>query len=167
MSQPPLAPEEELRETASPDETERLGAALAAGLAAGDVLLLSGPLGAGKTCFVTGLARGLACSGRVRSPTFTLINEYGGRVPLFHLDLYRLEGPEAEDLGLEERLDRGVMAVEWGERLPAHLRAQGLALGFEIRSERVRTVRAAACGARGRALLAAWRALDAGAERRR
>jgi tRNA threonylcarbamoyladenosine biosynthesis protein TsaE len=161
MSGPAPAPEGELRETASPEETGRLGSALAAGLAVGDVILLTGPLGAGKTCFVTGLARGLGCIGRVRSPSFTLVNEYGGGLPLFHLDLYRLEGPEADDLGLEERLERGVLAAEWGERLPAHLRAGALALVFEIRSERQRAIRATAAGARGLALLASWRALDA------
>ena len=134
MSRAPVTTAGDVRETASPEETERLGETLAGSLAAGDVLLLLGPLGAGKTCLVAGLARGLGCQGRVRSPSFTLVNEYSGRVPLFHLDLYRLEGPEAEDLGLEERLERGVLAVEWGERLPAHLREQALSLRFEIRS---------------------------------
>ena len=164
MSGPAPAAEGELRETASPEETGRLGAALAAGLGAGDVILLTGPLGAGKTCFVTGLARGLGCTSRVRSPSFTLVNEYGGEVPLFHLDLYRLEGPEADGLGLDERLERGVLAAEWGEKLPAYLRAEALALSFEIRSERERVIRATASGARGRELLAGWRALDARTE---
>jgi tRNA threonylcarbamoyladenosine biosynthesis protein TsaE len=164
MSGPAPAPEAELRETISPEETGRLGSALATGLAVGDVILLTGPLGAGKTCFVTGLARGLGCVGRVRSPSFTLVNEYGGAVPLFHLDLYRLEGRDVDDLGLEERLERGVLAVEWGERLPAHLCAEALTLVFEIRSERRRAIRATAAGARGLELLAAWRALDARTE---
>jgi tRNA threonylcarbamoyladenosine biosynthesis protein TsaE len=141
-----------------------MGAALAVGLRAGDVILLTGPLGAGKTCFVAGLARGLGCNGRVKSPSFTLVNEYQGQLPLFHLDLYRLEGHEADDLGLEEHLERGVLAVEWGERLPAHLRAEALTLEFEIRSERERLIRASASSARGRALLRGWLAADARTE---
>jgi tRNA threonylcarbamoyladenosine biosynthesis protein TsaE len=115
------------------------------------------PARAGKTCFAAGLARGLGCVGRVRSPSFTLVNEYEGRIPLVHLALYRLEGAEADDLGLEERLERAAMAVEWGERLPAHLRADALALRFEIRSEQERWIHATSSGARGAALLAAWR----------
>jgi len=154
------APEEDVRESASPEETEQLGQALGGGLATGDVILLTGPLGAGKTCFVTGLARGLGCAGRVRSPSFTLINEYGGEVPLFHLDLYRVEGPDTDGLGLDERLEQGVLAVEWGEKLPAHLRAESLTLAFEIRSQRERTLRAASSGDRGVELLMLWRLLD-------
>jgi tRNA threonylcarbamoyladenosine biosynthesis protein TsaE len=150
----------DVRESASPEETEELGQALGSGLTTGDVILLTGPLGAGKTCFVSGLARGLGCTGRVRSPSFTLINEYGGEMPLFHLDLYRIEGPEADELGLDERLERGVLAVEWGEKLPATLRADSLALAFEIRSEYQRTICATGSGARGSELLARWRMLD-------
>jgi tRNA threonylcarbamoyladenosine biosynthesis protein TsaE len=153
-----------MRESASPEETGRLGAALAPALAPGDVLLLSGPLGAGKTCFVAGLAAGLGAAGRVRSPSFTLVNEYAGRVPLFHLDLYRLAGADAETLGLEEALERGVLAVEWGEKLPAHLRAGALTLVFEIRSPLVRAIQASAGGGRGEALRAAWNAASVGAE---
>jgi tRNA threonylcarbamoyladenosine biosynthesis protein TsaE len=161
MSGTAPAPEEGLRRTASPEETGRIGEALAAGLHPGDVILLTGPLGAGKTCFVAGLARGLGCTGRVRSPSFTLINEYDGETPVFHLDLYRLEGHDVDELGLEERLERGVLAAEWGERLPAHLRAEALTLEFETRSEHERLIRAWASGARGRALLAGWLAVDA------
>lgn len=157
-------PSPEPRETGSPEATGRLGAALAPALAVGDVILLSGPLGAGKTCFVAGLARGLGCGGRVRSPSFTLINEYAGTLPLFHLDLYRLEGAEALDLGLEEELERGALAVEWGEKLPAHLRGDALALDFTIRSATARGITARGDGARGRALLAAWNAVGAGTE---
>ena len=158
MSQP--APEGDVRESASPEETEELGQALGGGLTTGDVVLLTGPLGAGKTCLVSGLAHGLGCTGRVRSPSFTLINEYGGATPLFHLDLYRIEGPEADGLGLDERLEGGVLAVEWGEKLPAYLRADSLTLAFEIRSQYRRTIRATGSGARGSELLARWRLLD-------
>lgn len=100
-------------------QTEALGGALAARLTAGSVVVFFGALGAGKTAFVRGIARALGYSGRVTSPTFTIVNEYeGGRLPLFHFDLYRLEGADAlYDIGWEDYLARGgVCAVEWGER---------------------------------------------------
>jgi tRNA threonylcarbamoyladenosine biosynthesis protein TsaE len=100
--------------------TEALGERMAGTLRAGDVVLLSGPLGAGKTAFVRGLARGLGLgAAEVSSPTFTLIHEYrGGRLTLFHVDLYRLTSASADDLGLQELgVDDGVLAIEWPERL--------------------------------------------------
>ena len=102
----------------STEETEDLGAALAAHLTPGAVVAYLGDLGAGKTAFTRGLARGLGYTGRVTSPTFTVVNEYLGRVPLFHFDLYRLGGAEELwDIGWEDYLDRGgVCAVEWSER---------------------------------------------------
>jgi len=106
--------------TRSEGETERLAEALAGELRAGDVLLLSGPLGAGKTAFVRGLARGLGVDpGEVSSPTFTLVHDYrGGRLRLFHADLYRLGTAAAEDLGLDELgVQDGVLAIEWPDRL--------------------------------------------------
>ena len=106
--------------TGSQDETERVAEALAATLRPGDVLLLSGPLGAGKTAFVRGLARGLGIDpDEVSSPTFTLVHDYGGgRLRLFHVDLYRLGTAGAEDLGLDELgVDDGVLAIEWPDRL--------------------------------------------------
>ena len=99
-------------------ETEALGEALAGRLTAGDVIAFSGDLGAGKTAFTRGLARGLGVTERVTSPTFTIVNEYlGGRLPLFHFDLYRLDSAEELfDIGWEDYLDRGgVCAVEWSE----------------------------------------------------
>ncbi|HIY21365.1 MAG TPA: tRNA (adenosine(37)-N6)-threonylcarbamoyltransferase complex ATPase subunit type 1 TsaE [Candidatus Flavonifractor merdigallinarum] len=99
-------------------ETEALGAALAERLNAGDVVAFSGDLGAGKTAFTRGLARGLGVTERVTSPTFTIVNEYeGGRLPLFHFDLYRLgSAEELFDIGWEDYLLRGgVCAVEWSE----------------------------------------------------
>lgn len=104
--------------TQSEDETSAAGEQLAASLDAGDVVLLYGDLGAGKTAFVRGLARGLgAPSGDVSSPTFTLVQEYHGRLTLYHVDLYRLEPAEVDDLGLEELvLGDGVVAIEWAER---------------------------------------------------
>ena len=105
--------------THSPTETEQLGERLASKLTAGTVLALRGDLGAGKTAFTRGLAWGLGCAGAVTSPTFTIVNEYeGGRLPLFHFDLYRLSSAdELWDIGWEDYLARGgVCAVEWSER---------------------------------------------------
>ena len=100
------------------EETEALGERLGARLCPGDVVACRGDLGAGTTAFTRGLARGLGCTGRVTSPTFTIVNEHQGRVPLFHFDWYRLGGEEELfDIGWEEYLDRGgVCAVEWSER---------------------------------------------------
>ena len=102
----------------SPQETESLGADLAAKLAPGDVVAFTGDLGAGKTAFTRGMARGLGIRERVTSPTFTIVNEYeGGRLPLFHFDMYRLNSSdELFDIGWEDYLARGgVCAVEWSE----------------------------------------------------
>jgi tRNA threonylcarbamoyladenosine biosynthesis protein TsaE len=154
------APAGDLRRTASPEATEHLGERLAAALVTGDLVVLTGPLGAGKTCFVAGLARGLEARARVRSPSFILIHEYRGRELLLHLDLYRIETAEVDALGIEELLERGVLVVEWGEKLPAALRADALTLEFEVVSAEVRAIAARAAGARGAALLEAWRALD-------
>ena len=104
--------------TASEEETSAAGERLGASLHAGAVLLLYGDLGAGKTAFVRGLARGLgAPDEEVTSPTFTIVQEYPGRVTLYHVDLYRLEEREVDDLGLEELvLGDGIVAIEWAER---------------------------------------------------
>ena len=101
-------------------ETRAIGREIAGELSAGAVLLLSGDLGAGKTVFVKGLAEGLGIdSGDVTSPTFTLVHEYrGGRLPLIHVDLYRLNAADLDDIGLDSDLAmRGVTAIEWAERL--------------------------------------------------
>ena len=106
--------------TSSEAETAAAGRELARTLSPGSVVLLIGDLGAGKTAFVRGLAEGLGVDpADVSSPTFTLIHEYGGgRLPLFHVDLYRLnDAREIEDLGLE-MADEGVLAIEWAEKLP-------------------------------------------------
>ncbi len=105
--------------TRSPEETRGVGEALGRVLrraGPGTVVALVGPLGAGKTCLVQGLARGLGVSGYVRSPTFTLVHEHAGPVPLYHVDLYRLRPAEADALGLDELVDGpGVTAIEWAE----------------------------------------------------
>ncbi len=100
-------------------DTIDAGRVLARGLTAGDVLLLYGELGAGKTAFVRGLASGLGVPhDEVSSPTFTLVQEYrGGRLTLFHADLYRLTPAEAADLGLHDIGEDGVLAIEWADRL--------------------------------------------------
>ena len=106
--------------TNSPEETEALGAALGKRLPAGTVIAYRGDLGAGKTAFTRGLARGLGCAEQVTSPTYTIVNEYlGGRLPLFHFDMYRLtSSDDLWDIGWEDYLDRGgICAVEWSENV--------------------------------------------------
>ncbi len=102
----------------SPAETETIGERLAKRLRPGDVVAFTGTLGMGKTALTRGLARGLGCRARVTSPTFTIVNEYDGDVPLFHFDLYRLgSSDELYDIGWDDYLERGgVCAVEWSER---------------------------------------------------
>ena len=106
--------------TTSEQETFALAETLARTLQPGTFVLLHGDLGAGKTAFVRGLASGLGVDpGEVSSPTFVLIQHYSGRVPLTHVDLYRLDNAAAvDDLGLEELVAGGVLAIEWAERLP-------------------------------------------------
>lgn len=103
----------------STQETEAIGEELAQKLRGGDVLAFTGSLGMGKTAFTRGLARGLGCRGRVTSPTFTIVNEYEGRTPLFHFDMYRLSSSdELFDIGWDDYLAHGgVCAVEWSERV--------------------------------------------------
>ncbi len=116
---------------ATPDETRALGARLATVLRAGDLLVLDGPLGAGKTVLVQGLAAGLGAVGAVTSPTFVIARvHHGGRLPLVHVDAYRLAGRlEVDDLDLDTELTDAVVAVEWGaglveELTDAHLRVE-------------------------------------------
>ena len=120
--------------TNSPEETEELGRRLAAVLTPGSVVAYTGDLGAGKTAFTRGLARGLGIEGGVTSPTFTIVNEYeGGRMPLFHFDMYRLGGEEELfDIGWDDYLARGgVCAVEWSENVAGAL--EGDAVRVDIR----------------------------------
>jgi tRNA threonylcarbamoyladenosine biosynthesis protein TsaE len=107
--------------TSTPNETRALAASLAEVLVDGDLLVLAGDLGAGKTCFTQGLGVGLGVTSRITSPTFTLANEHQGRLPLHHLDVYRLDQIEDTlDLDLPELLEHGVTVIEWGEQiLPA------------------------------------------------
>src|SRR3990170_1515430 len=108
-----------------PEETRALGERLGALLHAGDVVLLEGELGAGKTTFVQGVARGLGFEGSVSSRSFVLLGEYAGRVKLYHADLYRLEGPDQVlDLALDEISAAGVLVGEWPERAQGVLPAE-------------------------------------------
>ncbi len=106
--------------TNSTAETEAAGESLGAQLHPGDVIAFCGGLGMGKTAFTRGLARGLGVQYPVTSPTYTIVNEYEGRIPLFHFDLYRLESfEELEDIGWEDYLSRGgVCCLEWSENIP-------------------------------------------------
>jgi tRNA threonylcarbamoyladenosine biosynthesis protein TsaE len=102
----------------SPAETEEAGTRLGERLRSGDVVLLTGELGAGKTTFVRGVAQGIGSHAPVASPTFQLVRVYPGRVQLAHVDLYRVENStELRDLGLEELAEQGAVVVEWGDRL--------------------------------------------------
>ena len=104
----------------SPEQTEQIGAALGKLLTPGTVIAYEGDLGAGKTAFTRGLARGLDCREQVTSPTYTIVNEYlGGRLPLFHFDMYRLRSSDdLFDIGWDDYLDRGgICAVEWSENV--------------------------------------------------
>ncbi|MCU0580468.1 MAG: tRNA (adenosine(37)-N6)-threonylcarbamoyltransferase complex ATPase subunit type 1 TsaE, partial [Desulfobacterota bacterium] len=136
-------------ETIGEEATETLGERLASCLQPGDVVALSGELGAGKTCLVRGLARGLGVDDvLVASPSFTLLHEYEGRLPLYHLDCYRLADPEAmAELGLDDYFQGGgVLAIEWAERVP-YLPEERLEVVIEWLDESRRRIRLAARGA--------------------
>ena len=119
--------------THSEKETEALGAEFAKALPAGAVAALYGELGCGKTAFVRGMARGMGLDATVTSPTFTIVNEYLGRRPLFHFDMYRLGGAdELYDIGWEDYLGRGgVCAVEWSENVPGAFEGDEYVVRFE------------------------------------
>ncbi|MEL7158633.1 MAG: tRNA (adenosine(37)-N6)-threonylcarbamoyltransferase complex ATPase subunit type 1 TsaE, partial [Actinomycetota bacterium] len=109
-----------------PATTRALAGAMATVLDDGDLLVLTGDLGAGKTCFTQGLGAGLGIEDRITSPTFTLVSEYRGRLDLHHLDVYRLDGPaDTLDLDLHELAEDGVTVIEWGERIDAALGVDG------------------------------------------
>jgi tRNA threonylcarbamoyladenosine biosynthesis protein TsaE len=136
--------------TRSVDETRQVGARLGeALLGPGDLVVLAGPLGSGKTAFAQGVARGLGVTDPVVSPTFTIVREYSGRVPLAHVDLYRLERlQELHDLGFDEILDDRVTLVEWGDAAGPVLPADRLEVRLEMpgHHEQEREIRLAAHG---------------------
>ncbi len=133
---------------------ERLGRVLQAG----DVLALVGPLGAGKTTFVQGVARGLGVPAdrHVASPTFALVNEHPGRVPLVHADLYRVaDARELEELGLTDAFDRAAVAIEWLDRFPDAAPPDRLEITIAIAAGGTRELTLRACGTRAAELVAA------------
>ena len=148
--------------TTSPEDTRRFGRALGASLEAGDFVGLTGTLGSGKTVVVQGAAQGLGYEGYVTSPTFVLVNEYEGRVPVLHVDLYRIaDSRELDDIGYREIFfGDGVSLVEWADRAPEMLPSDGLRIEIEIDGPSERAFVVTALGERGRGLLqrlsAAW-----------
>jgi tRNA threonylcarbamoyladenosine biosynthesis protein TsaE len=140
-----VAPRAEIT-SARPEETEDAGERLGRTLEPGAVVALTGELGAGKTCFIQGLVRGLGVTGRATSPTFVLINQYPGRVPVYHVDAYRTESlTELMDLGLLELLGGGgVTVIEWADKLESLLPPEAIhvhidGVGDEPRAITIRT----------------------------
>lgn len=147
--------------TKTSKETRRLAAALGALLQPGDVILLCGELGAGKTTFVQGLAEGLGVQTEVTSPTFTLLQEYAGaQLTLFHFDAYRIEQPaEIADLGFDEYLERGgVVVLEWAERLGWLTPEEYLWVNIAVGPDGSRKIIFEPFGSRYKALLRQWEA---------
>lgn len=142
--------------TGSPAETMRVGEILGGLLQPGDIITLNGDLGAGKTCLTAGIGRGLQTISRVKSPSFALINEYEGRIPLYHMDVYRLESEsEVEDLGWEEYFyGSGATVVEWAAKLGPHLPPERLEIYIdkEAANEETRIIRLVPLGDRYRRL---------------
>lgn len=142
--------------THSADETSAAGRRLGAALVAGDVLVLHGPLGAGKTTLVQGIAEALGAPGYGASPTFTLIREYPGRWPIFHVDLYRLGEDEAAELPLEECFDAGgVTIIEWPDRVASWLPPRTLHVEIAVVADETRVLSLLA-GVRADAVAMGW-----------
>lgn len=145
QNQPQTMPDKHIQiTTRSLTETQKLGQHLGAAIQQPIIIALTGDLGSGKTAFVQGLAKGLDVSEKyyITSPTFTLINEYPGRLPLYHVDLYRIEHlSELEDVGLDEALQAdAVIAVEWAEKISNDMLLNHLQLRFKIISENARRI---------------------------
>lgn len=147
------------RMTTSPEATKQLAATLAPYLRAGDVIVLTGDLGAGKTQFVQGVAAGLGIRDRVTSPTFNILLTYpGGSLPLYHFDLYRLESSDQlEDTGFYETVEAdGASFIEWGEKFPESMPYVYLEVSIRVDGDGNRWVQAHAYGDRARQLLFVW-----------
>jgi len=144
--------------TLSAQETHRAGVVLGAVVQAGDVVALSGGLGAGKTALVQGLADGLGVVGHVPSPTFNILLVHPGTLRLNHFDLYRLERPEElVDIDFWETVESdGVSAIEWADRFPAELPADRLDVEMDVLDETTRVLRAVGTGPRSRRLASDW-----------
>ena len=144
--------------SASPDQTAALGVELGALLQPGDLLCLSGALGAGKTVFSRGLGAGFGATDALTSPTYNLVHEHrrdSDKTKLYHIDLYRISGPvEADSLGLDDILDEDhIVIIEWSERISDILPAERLWIDFETRDETTRALHFAASGERYRTLI--------------
>ena len=141
--------------TGGEEETRQLGERLGRVLQKGDIVLLSGDLGTGKTCLTQGIGRGLNCNAPVNSPSFVLMNEYAGREQLFHVDLYRIEDvEELDDLGLWDYAEKGVLVIEWPERGAELLPGDGLVIELRYGDmDRQRKLRFLPRGPRGEELV--------------
>lgn len=138
-----------------PEETQHLGRELGKLAQSGDVILLVGNLGAGKTCLTQGIAWGLDIDGYARSPSFVVVNEYRGRLPMFHIDLYRLDSiAEVADLGLDDYLyGRGLCVVEWADKALELLPPQNLLIEIDFVSDNERRLELTAHGNRYKEML--------------
>ena len=148
-----------VQQTTSTEATKRLATTLAPYLRAGDVLVLNGDLGAGKTQFVQGVAAGLGIGGPVTSPTFNILLSYmDGKLPLFHFDLYRLDASDQlEDIGYYETVDGpGATFIEWGDKFPDALPYGYLQIDITVNENGIRIVQAHSFGERARNLLFVW-----------
>lgn len=137
----------------SPSDTRRIGERIGRRLRAGDVVLLSGELGTGKTVLAQGIGRGLGVADPIKSSSFVIMNEYPGRVRLYHADLYRLESPEqVAELALDELASDGALVVEWPERAPAEMPAEHLLVALAYDGARGRSIQVEARGGRYEAI---------------
>lgn len=127
----------------SPEETIQFASRWGAKLPAGSVIVLRGNLGSGKTVFVKGIAKGVGVKEPVTSPTFVFVNVYQGRIPVYHLDLYRIESPDqADSIGYEEYFNSdGITLIEWGERVKPFLPRKAVWIEFEVLGEKKRRIR--------------------------
>jgi len=148
-------------QTSSAAQTRRLGECIGRTARAGDIVLLYGELGTGKTVFVQGMAKGLKVTDRPTSPSFTIVHEYAGTLAMYHVDLYRLEPAQVAGIGIEQYIaGDGVTVIEWAERLPENMRKQGLSVEMSFGARKNgRTLRFAAADDRSAELL---QALDSG-----
>ncbi len=129
----PANPDQHSFNTEGPGQTAELGRRLAGHLTPGDTVLVTGELGAGKTCFIQGICAGLGVDEPVTSPTFTLVNEYGARMPVAHFDLYRLDSPDSVlDLGFDEYLEAYICLIEWGDKFPEIMPSDAIEVGIGI-----------------------------------
>ena len=143
----PGRPERRSFNSEGPGQTARIGGRLATRLEPGDTVLVAGDLGAGKTCFIQGICACLGVREPVTSPTFTLVNEYDGRVPVAHFDLYRLDSSESVlELGLDEYVDTCVCLVEWGDKFPEIMPSDAITVHIEIGDGTGRTLEIAGGG---------------------